>query len=145
MKVRYETQLGLNTSNLPREKWDTWDPTLISEVWLNIFFPHIVLLRFEYTFNVEYLNFKFLNLKHKSEVDFQYNNAWWQRTLAKVFKKTCVFFLVCFLLYGFLALYLLSSSGLGPVQVQSRSSQSQISKDLWRSQKITKIWTRNIS
>ena len=31
-KVRYETQLGLNTSNLPREKWDTWDPTLISEV-----------------------------------------------------------------------------------------------------------------
>ena len=36
-KVRYETQLGLNTSNLPREKWDTWDPTLISEVWLHLF------------------------------------------------------------------------------------------------------------
>jgi len=29
--VQHEISLGLNTSNLPREKWDTWDPTLISE------------------------------------------------------------------------------------------------------------------
>ena len=31
-QVQYEISLGLKTSNLPREKWDTWDPTLISEV-----------------------------------------------------------------------------------------------------------------
>ena len=31
-QVRYELSLDLNTSNLPREQWDTWDPTLISEV-----------------------------------------------------------------------------------------------------------------
>ena len=31
-QVKYEQSLGLQTSNLPREKWDTWDPTLISEV-----------------------------------------------------------------------------------------------------------------
>ena len=27
-----ETALGVDTKSLPREKWDTWDPTLISEV-----------------------------------------------------------------------------------------------------------------
>ena len=32
LQVRYELSLGLPTDNLPREQWDTWDPTLISEV-----------------------------------------------------------------------------------------------------------------
>ena len=35
LQVQHEISLGLNTSNLPREKWDTWDPTLISEVKTN--------------------------------------------------------------------------------------------------------------
>merc|ERR550534_464796 len=29
--VELETALGVDTRSLPREKWDTWDPTLISE------------------------------------------------------------------------------------------------------------------
>ena len=32
IKVELETSLGVDTKSLPREKWDTWDPTLISEV-----------------------------------------------------------------------------------------------------------------
>ena len=32
VKVELETSLGVDTKSLPREKWDTWDPTLISEV-----------------------------------------------------------------------------------------------------------------
>ena len=31
-QVQFESTLGINTMSLPREKWDTWDPTLISEV-----------------------------------------------------------------------------------------------------------------
>ena len=31
-KVLREKELGVNTVSLPRENWDTWDPTLISEV-----------------------------------------------------------------------------------------------------------------
>ena len=31
-QVLYEKELGVNTVSLPRENWDTWDPTLISEV-----------------------------------------------------------------------------------------------------------------
>ena len=31
-QVELETALGVDTKSLPREKWDTWDPTLISEV-----------------------------------------------------------------------------------------------------------------
>ena len=64
-KVRYETQLGLNTSNLPREKWDTWDPTLISEVWLHLFYLTI--------FSLEFLFHKTFVNQSKSELDFQYN------------------------------------------------------------------------
>ena len=37
LQVRYELSLGLPTDNLPREQWDTWDPTLISEVSLGAF------------------------------------------------------------------------------------------------------------
>ena len=36
LQVQHEISLGLNTANLPREKWDTWDPTLISEVKMNL-------------------------------------------------------------------------------------------------------------
>ena len=32
VQVELETSLGVDTKALPREKWDTWDPTLISEV-----------------------------------------------------------------------------------------------------------------
>ena len=31
-QVLREKELGVNTVSLPREDWDTWDPTLISEV-----------------------------------------------------------------------------------------------------------------
>ena len=31
-QVQLEKELGVKTESLPREKWDTWDPTLISEV-----------------------------------------------------------------------------------------------------------------
>ena len=31
-QVELEKELGVKTESLPREKWDTWDPTLISEV-----------------------------------------------------------------------------------------------------------------
>ena len=31
MQVLHESSLGINTVSLPREDWDTWDPTLISE------------------------------------------------------------------------------------------------------------------
>ena len=30
-QVEREKELGINTISLPREDWDTWDPTLISE------------------------------------------------------------------------------------------------------------------
>ena len=30
-QVEAEKELGVNTVNLAREDWDTWDPTLISE------------------------------------------------------------------------------------------------------------------
>ena len=36
-QVQFESTLGINTMSLPREKWDTWDPTLISEVKGNLF------------------------------------------------------------------------------------------------------------
>ena len=62
-KVRYETQLGLNTSNLPREKWDTWDPTLISEVSLHLF----TIFSLKFLFHKTFVN------QPKSELDFQYN------------------------------------------------------------------------
>ena len=32
LQVQHESSRGINTMSLPREKWDTWDPTLISEV-----------------------------------------------------------------------------------------------------------------
>ena len=44
-QVQFESTLGINTMSLPREKWDTWDPTLISEVtqsfltWLDLTWP----------------------------------------------------------------------------------------------------------
>ena len=28
--------MGVDTKSLPREKWDTWDPTLISEVMMMV-------------------------------------------------------------------------------------------------------------
>ena len=31
LQVEREKELGINTVSLPREDWDTWDPTLISE------------------------------------------------------------------------------------------------------------------
>ena len=30
--VEREKEMGIHTINIPREDWDTWDPTLISEV-----------------------------------------------------------------------------------------------------------------
>ena len=42
-QVQFESTLGINTMSLPREKWDTWDPTLISEVRRqSLFVVHVV-------------------------------------------------------------------------------------------------------
>ena len=47
-KVELETSLGVDTKSLPREKWDTWDPTLISEVFIIIKIIVMMMMRIIY-------------------------------------------------------------------------------------------------
>ena len=43
-QVELETALGVDTKSLPREKWDTWDPTLISEVMMMVVMMMVVVV-----------------------------------------------------------------------------------------------------
>ena len=36
--------MGVDTKSLPREKWDTWDPTLISEVMMMVVMMMVVMM-----------------------------------------------------------------------------------------------------
>ena len=36
--------MGVDTKSLPREKWDTWDPTLISEVVMMVVMMMVVVV-----------------------------------------------------------------------------------------------------